>query len=75
MKLYLAIAVLTAGWVGFSQVEHRVILPALANPKSLWSNAFKLLCIATLAGVFWPLVLLVETWSYLSKAAKEVLRK
>ncbi len=75
MKLYLAIAVLTAGWVGFSQVEHRVILPALANPKSFWPNAFKLLCIATLAGVFWPLVLLVEVWSHLSKSIKEVLRK
>lgn len=74
MTLYLAIAVLTAGWVGFSQVENRVVLPELANPKSLWSNAFKLLC-ATLAGVFWPLVLLVEIWSHLSKSVKEVLRK
>lgn len=72
MIYYLAVAVLVASWVGFTQVEERVFIPLLTNPRGLWWNSAKLLALAVISGVFWPVVLSTEVLSYLSSAYKDV---
>lgn len=72
MLYYLAVAVLVAGGVGFTQVEERDEHPLLTNPRGVWLNSAKLLALAIVSGIFWPVVLSTEVLSYLSSLYKDV---